>query len=297
MLLIYVRIRQKIGKNYMSYKTDSINITVLDETDTYRKFLKIVPYGSGGFGLILPKLTGYHKGRLEKTFVTYKRQGTRLKIERDESEQYGASDVVKFSYHPDGFVQFSSATNKKIVSGRNPNGSPKGLGVLSWSLNNPISTGPSMTITFWGLHNLMEKKEIKVDRRYLFEVRKAAPHPKAIFVKDDVLAFAMAMYIIPNSIQGDVHEINGKKLSTLAMMQQLSDVSSFMRLKEEVTIIEIPQQDYRIGISWFFIPKKSKSEFGYMFLGPTDGNRGLTASYPSDDYGTRLEMKDISYTS
>lgn len=290
-----MKTHQKIGEIHMSKKTNSINISVLDETETYRKFLKIVPYKSGGFSIILPKLSGSHKGRLEKTFVTYENFGTHIKIERDESEQYSAEDIVKFSYHSDGFVQFSSATNKKIVSGRNPDGTPKGLGLLSWPLSNPVSTGPSMSITFWGLQELMEENEDKVDRRYLFEVGKATPHPKAVFDKDDVLAFAMALYIIPNSVQGDIREIDGKKLSTLAMMQQLPDGSAFMRLREEVTIISIPQQEFRIGISWFFIPKKSESEFGYMFFGPTDGNRGLTASYPAEDYGNQMQMRDISY--
>jgi len=274
---------------------EDMNVTVLDETYTYRKLFKIIPYRSGGFGLILPRLTGSHMGRLEKTLVGYENFGTHLEIMRDESEQYSADDIVKFSYHPDGFVQFSSVTNNKIISGRNSDGIPKGLGVLSWPLDNPISTGPSMTITFWGLSKLIEEKENKVDKQYLFEVGKAVPHPMAVFDKHDELAFAMAMYIIPNSIKGDESEVEGKKLSNLAMMQQLPDGSSFMRLREQVTIVEMPSQDYRIGISWFFIPKESESEFGYVFFGPTDGKSGLAASYPAVDYGDKLLMKDIRF--
>lgn len=272
-----------------------INLTILDENGEYRKFFKIIPYSSGGFALVLPRYIDSQTGRLEKTLVTYENMGTHLETKRDESEQYSAKDIVKFSYHPDGFVQFSSASNNKIVSGRNSDGTPKGLGVLSWPLNNPISTGPSMSMTIWGLGKLPKVTERKLDMRYLFEVGKAGPHPKATYKKDDELAFAMAMYIIPNYIKGDVREADGKKLSTLAMMQQLPDGSSFMRLREQVTIIEIPYQDYKIGISWFYIPKKSDSEFGYMFFGPTDGRRGLVASYPAVDYEEKLAMKDMSY--
>jgi hypothetical protein len=275
--------------------TDKINITILDEESKYRKFFKIIPYRSGGFAIVLPKFVDSQTGRLEKTLVTYENMGTHIETKRDESEQYGANDIVKFSYHTDGFVQFSSTTNDKIVSGRNPDGTPKGLGVFSWPLNNPISTGPSMSMTIWGLDRLSEETENKVDKRYLFEVGKASPHPKATYKRDDELAFAMAMYIIPNSIRGDIHEVDGKKISHLAMIQQLPDGSSFMRLREQVTIVEIPDQDYRIGISWFFIPKKSESEFGYMFFGPTDGKRGLAASYPAIDYGQKLLMKDLTF--
>ena len=272
-----------------------MNITVLDETGTYREFFKIVPFKAGGFCIILPRFIGSHAGRLEKTLVTYENLATHIETRRDETEQYSAKDIVKFSYHADGFVQFSSATNSRIVSGRNPDGTPKGLGVLSWPLNNPISTGPSMSMTIWGLDKLPEEKTEKVDKRYLFEVRRAVPHPKATYKRSDELSFAIAMYIIPNSIKGDVREVNGKKLSNIAMMQQLPDGTAFMRLREEVTIIEIPNQEYRIGISWFFIPKKSNSKFGYMFFGPTDGNRGLVATYPAVDYGDKLLMKDIGF--
>lgn len=272
-----------------------IYISILDETNKYRSLFKIVPYSSGGFALILPRLIGSQTGRLEKTLVTYENMGTHIETKRDEYEQYSANDIVKFSYHADGFVQFSSTTNNKIVSGINPDGTPKGLGVLSWPLNNPISTGPSMSMTIWGLDKLPEETENKVDKQYLFEVGKASPHPKATYKRNDELAFAMAMYIIPNSIKGDIHEIDGKKLSHLAMMQQFPDGNSFMRLREQVTIIEIPNQSYRIGISWFFIPKKSESAFGYMFFGPTDGKRGLVASYPAKDYGDKLSMKDIGF--
>lgn len=272
-----------------------MNITVLDETGNFRKLFKLVPYKAGGFCIILPRFVGTNIGRLEKTLVTYENLGTHIETVRDETEQYNAKDIVKFSYHADGFVQFSSATNSRIISGRNPDGTPKGLGVLSWPLNNPISTGPSMSLTIWGLDKLPAEKMEKIDKRYLFEIGKAVPHPKATYKGNDELAFAMAMYIIPNSIKGDVHEVDGKKLSNIAMMQQLPDGSAFMRLREQVTIIEIPNHEYRIGISWFFIPKKSNSEFGYMFFGPTDGKRGLVASYPAVNYGDKLLMKSIGF--
>ena len=136
--------------------TNKINISVLDKNGDYRKLFKLIPYNSGGFALILPRLLDIQVGRLEKTTVTYKNMGTHLNIKRDKSEQYSTKDVVKFSYHPDGFVQFFSATNNQIISGRNTNGTPKGLGVMSWPLSNPIETGPSITISFWGLEKFIK---------------------------------------------------------------------------------------------------------------------------------------------
>ncbi len=272
-----------------------INISVLDKNGEYRRIFKIIFYNSGGFAFVLPRLIDSQTGRLEKTLVTYENFGTHLDIKRDESEQYSAKDIVKFSYHSDGFVQFSSATNSRIISGRNPDGSPKGLGLLSWSLSNPISTGPSMTITFWGLDKFVKEVLAKVDKRFVFDVKEAVKHPKANFKKDDKVAYAMAFYIIPNTVSGNVTNEDGKKTAHLAMMQALLDGGAFMRLRELVRIIEIPKQSYRIAISWFLIPKRSRSNSGYVFFGPTDGKRGLAASYPAIDYAQKLLMKDLTF--
>ncbi len=274
---------------------DKFNITVLDEKNKYRKFFKIIPYSSGGFAIVLPRFVDSQTGRLEKTLVTYENMGTHIETKRDESQQYSAKDIVKFSYHSDGFVQFSSATNNRIVSGRNSDGTAKGLGVVSWPLSNPVSTGASMSITFWGLGKFAEETSTKIDNRFVFDTKEAVKHPKATFTKDDTLAYAMAMYIIPNSLDGNILDKNGRKTAHLAMIQGLPDGSAFMRLREEVRIIEIPNQDYRIGISWFSFPKKAASDFGYMFFGPTDGKRGLVASYPAVDYGEKLLMKDLAF--
>lgn len=274
---------------------NKFKISVLDETGKYRKFFSIVSYGSGGFALILPRLINFQKGRLEKIQVTYKNYGTHLDIKRDESEQYSSTDIVKFSYHPDGFVQFSSTTNNRIVSGRKSDGTPKGLGLISWPLDNPISTGPSMTITFWGLDKLESELPTKIDKRFVFDVKESVKHPKANFEKDYKVAYAMAIYIIPNSINGNIIDKDGKKTAYLTMMQALPGGKSFMRLREFVRIIEIPKQNYRVTISWFLIPKEAQSDSGYIFFGPTDGKRGLVASYPAIDYDNKLLMKDLTY--
>src|SRR5436190_1276597 len=99
-----------------------INLSVLDEDKSYAKLLKIVSYNSGGFALILPQLTVRETGRLEKTLVNYENHGAKLVIKRDELQQFSVNDIVKFSYHKDGFVQFSSTTNNRIRSGRDPSG-------------------------------------------------------------------------------------------------------------------------------------------------------------------------------
>jgi hypothetical protein len=52
---------------------------------------------------------------------------------------------LKLSHHPDGFLQFSG---EGIVSGRQSDGTPKGIGVFSWKLDRP-TYGPSFGISFY----------------------------------------------------------------------------------------------------------------------------------------------------
>lgn len=54
---------------------------------------------------------------------------------------------LKLSHHPDGFLQFSG---DGVVSGRDENGQPKGIGIQSWPLTMPVS-GPSFAFVFRGV--------------------------------------------------------------------------------------------------------------------------------------------------
>ena len=70
------------------------------------------------------------------------------------------------------------------------------MGVVSWPLSNPVSTGASISITFWGLDKFVEETSAKIYNRFVFETKEAVKHPKATFTKGCLLAYAMAMYII-----------------------------------------------------------------------------------------------------
>ncbi len=55
---------------------------------------------------------------------------------------------LKLSHHPDGFIQFSG---EGVLSGRNEDGSPRGLGTQSWPLRQP-TLGPSFGMVFGDPH-------------------------------------------------------------------------------------------------------------------------------------------------
>jgi hypothetical protein len=73
---------------------------------------------------------------------------------------FTADDRAKLSYHTDGFAQFSGESPGRIISGRDAEtGEPKGLGLITHPLSNPISSGPSVIIQAWGLDEFEEATE------------------------------------------------------------------------------------------------------------------------------------------
>jgi hypothetical protein len=67
----------------------------------------------------------------------------------EEAIDVASSDDVriKLSHHPDGFIQFSG---HGLISGRNADGTPKGIGIQSWPLEYGCR-GPAFGLTLQGI--------------------------------------------------------------------------------------------------------------------------------------------------
>ncbi len=115
------------------------------------KLLKIcrIIYGSdGSFYVSVP----YHPEKKALLFiltVNYhsQRQNIGFKEAIDLAGYTDEEAHLKYSHHPDGFIQFSGAG---ILSGRNEDGSAKGIGISSWPLDNPVS-GPAFALAINGV--------------------------------------------------------------------------------------------------------------------------------------------------
>lgn len=117
---------------------------ILEETDGNRfKLCRVLLTSDGSYFVTCP----YHQSEkvfLSKMRINYKNPSKRAKdppleysiLEDDEHR-------LKLSHHPDGFIQFSG---QGIVSGRNSDGTPKGLGIMSWPLLQPTA-GPACAIS------------------------------------------------------------------------------------------------------------------------------------------------------
>jgi hypothetical protein len=127
-------------------------ILIKDENKV-KKITKIITYSEGGFAVAVP----YHNaknGHLIKYEIDYDKKT--IYVIKSDTINYVASDRVKLSIHQDGFVQFSGENSGKIISGRDENGNPKGLGYLTSPLSNPILTGPTLGVLVWGLEDFTD---------------------------------------------------------------------------------------------------------------------------------------------
>lgn len=131
-----------------------------------RKLTKVIGYGTQGFAVVMP----YHRARsgfVGKIPVDYNSIGP-FAVPQEDFIGFTADDRVKLSYHPDGFAQFSGETQGKIISGRDPiTGEPKGVGLMTQPLSDPIRTGPSFSVAAWGLEDFEELSE--TDAAIVFE--------------------------------------------------------------------------------------------------------------------------------
>jgi hypothetical protein len=80
-------------------------------------------------------------------------EGVEIAVLDDERKR------LKIAHHVDGFLQFSG---EGIRSGRDRNGKPRGIGLMSWPLQNPTS-GPSFQVAFSDAHRCGRESKDKPD--------------------------------------------------------------------------------------------------------------------------------------
>lgn len=79
---------------------------------------------------------------LQEQFVAFSELSDHAGVEDERA-------ALKLSHHPDGFVQFSGTG---ITSGRDDSGQPKGVGLVSWPLSDPVQ-GPSFGLVIFGIQH------------------------------------------------------------------------------------------------------------------------------------------------
>lgn len=253
-------------------------VAIAPQPDTPpRKVTKIIAYGAGGFGLLTP----YHSaqsGFLAKVPVDYNRVG-RFAISLNDTIGFTVEDRVKLSYHPDGFAQFSSEAKGRVISGRDPQtGEPKGLGLMTSPLSDPIRTGPSAGITLWGLDQFEALGNTRRSIVFLSEetyYRGCTP--------DSANAWLIEFFVFPNRYWAGVRNRGGRYVLSMAFRD--FEASSAVI---ELVVIPLPGQSCFIGAFASRLHGRFPSPSGWILGGPgqrsvaTGKGHILQAFYPRD---------------
>lgn len=131
-------------------------LIVLYENGVGYKTTKLIFSSDGSINVVVP----YHnanQGLLFKGIVDYKKRQQIINFE--DATQYSIKNKAKLSIHKTGFVQFSG---NNILSGIDQeSGEPKGLGIFSQPLFNPIQSGPTFSLLLWGIEDYVNFKQKK----------------------------------------------------------------------------------------------------------------------------------------
>ena len=213
-----------------------------DEDQLPRKITKIIGLNGSGFSVLAP----YHKARNGFLFKLPVDPTKALTpgpwiVPANEIVAFTAEDRVKLSYHTDGFVQFSSENPGKIISGRDPaTGEPKGLGIMTpHPLDRPIWTGPSATVTAWGLEDFDPVEDTR--NLVVFE-------PDEIYhrlaVSQPSNTWEISVYPFPVSVVPPVRYSKGVPFVDATVGATNGAIASVVRMK----VIHLPEEKVFLGI-------------------------------------------------
>jgi hypothetical protein len=109
-----------------------------------------VPYHSANQAVLLKQTVNYVQSvptSVDHQYVTL----------LDEAIDVGSSDDarIKLSHHPDGFIQFSG---HGLLSGKNADGTPKGIGIYSWPLKHGCR-GPAFSLSVGGIEQFQPARD------------------------------------------------------------------------------------------------------------------------------------------
>lgn len=262
-------------------------ISVQAEDGTARKITKIIGYKDGGFAALVPYHEAQH-GFLTRTKIDYRKRRSRATTE--DREEFSASDRVKLSYKPDGFVQFSGERHGRVRSGRDPaTGEPKGLGILTNPMSMPIMTGPNFGITFWGLDKFKQLHGSPRGDSLTFS-------PSSIIDRacdaSTARSFLLEFFIFPLWFQPHVRRLTRTRFSLPLWLNQYEDGRTF-----DLQVVRLGRQPFFLGAVCFRLPVVPFGQSGWILngpgaLSPTSVKHVLHAAYPMAVEGDFVESLD-----
>jgi hypothetical protein len=189
---------------------------------------------------------------------------------------YTAADRVKLSFHPDGFVQFSGENPKRIRSGRDGDGKPKGLGILmQHNLYETITTGPTFGINVWGLRDFDAVAPRDLADAYYFDNTdfdyEYGSSPGTCN------ALHVSVFLLPNRLLGQI-ELKGPRYNTVSLFHP---GYNWRGGRITLRVVELPGQPIFMGVMVRRNRALWDAPSGFTLHSPSDMRHSLMAMYPA----------------
>lgn len=242
----------------------------------------------GGFAVTVP----YHQERhgfLFKAAVDYSQ--TTIEVPVEDLVPYTADDRVKLSLHIDGFVQFSGEGPGRILSGRHPDGTVKGLGLVKNPLNEPLATdGPMFGLSIWGIEQFEELPAAKSAVAFSEETL----YNRDCTI-DDFSGYLIEGFVYPRRYIGRA-SLGGP--SGLTLTRQFPNYNAMPTTQGvllptrqplfersgaifDLTVVDIGSAEVIIGLLVSRARVAMSSDSGFTLASPSDMTHILQAVYPS----------------
>jgi len=253
---------------------DGYRLAIRDDAGVARLAVKI-SLEKGGFGVSLP----YHpskNGWLHETPLEYGK--AEFGVPLSQMKHYIVDSTVKLSMHMDGFVQFSDADGKKIVSGYNQElQKPKGIG-LKAPYPIIVTSGPLVSGV---IHGLKQCKPLDKRPAELFELDDFWHHPR--YSREEDTSYNVEIFMFGSQILNKVRQDGSKRMLKMGL-----PFRSEFRFEHDLRVLELPHQSIFLGVIVSRFPPLNINPSGYVLGGPGLGGPGeqmrcIAAQYPRPD--------------
>jgi hypothetical protein len=210
----------------------------------------------GSFKLDIP-YAPYEKGFLTKITIDYSKNSSMVPVEQG----FTSTNRPQLSVHASGFVQFSGPG---IISGiDNETGKAKGLGVFSNPLKNPIRSGPTLGITFWGVTHF-EELEIKRKNDIIIKDTQLI---NRVTEKKELNSFNFELFIFNENFSKYIRDTDEGEVATVSFPQYKHSPGAIFTFP----IVRLLNHTSFIGILPFKVNTQfaEESSFGFNFGGPS----------------------------
>lgn len=232
-----------------------------------------------------------NSGMVQKMPLDYSKSGQQI-VSFEKCQLFKVSSPVKLSFHLGGFVQFSSSSGGKIVSGFCQElQRPKGVGIHSGA-DVDVRTGPMFGIALSGVdqyERLNSKPALVFDDSDMWSRVEFKPS------SHDSLLFEF--FMLDKGLSNRTSVKDGKR----TLMLELPYISQIC-FRHELRIVEFPKLPFLIGVIVSRFPASNELEVGYDINGPgcsetSDSSRALSicARYPIPKLLEDLKLESLDY--